>query len=68
MNTLTISAESSVVTPPNSTECLIPVDDVQDIDKKIRALKKKVNQNDSTTAIDFIYLGQSRDCLMHGLC
>lgn len=43
MNELNISSNSSVVNPPsNSTESLTPVDYLQDIDKKIRALKKKV--------------------------
>lgn len=42
MNALAISQNPCVVTPPNSTECSTPVNDVQDIDKKIRALKKKI--------------------------
>ncbi|XP_059648136.1 partner of Y14 and mago isoform X2 [Cornus florida] len=43
MNELTISAVPTVVkTPSNSTECLMPADPVPDIDKKIRALKKKI--------------------------
>lgn len=42
MNALAISQTPSVVTPPKSTESSTPVNDVQDIDKKIRALKKKV--------------------------
>ncbi|CAK9151200.1 unnamed protein product [Ilex paraguariensis] len=44
INELTIYANASVVTPSsNSTECSTPEDCVQDIDKRIRALKKKVN-------------------------
>lgn len=43
MNGLSLSEIDSLVTPPSkSTECSAPVDQVQDIDKKIRALKKKV--------------------------
>lgn len=43
MNGLSFSENDSLVTPPSkSTECSAPVDQVQDIDKKIRALKKKV--------------------------
>ncbi|KAA8545539.1 hypothetical protein F0562_020323 [Nyssa sinensis] len=43
MNELSISANPSVVNPPsNSTECLTPGDHVPDIDKRIRALKKKI--------------------------
>lgn len=43
MNELDLSSNSSVVNPPsNTTESLTPADHVQDIDKKIRALKKKV--------------------------
>ncbi|KAL0335189.1 UNVERIFIED_CONTAM: Partner of Y14 and mago [Sesamum radiatum] len=43
MNGLSLSGSASLVTPPSdSTECSAPVDQVQDIDKKIRALKKKI--------------------------
>ncbi|KAL3515600.1 hypothetical protein ACH5RR_022502 [Cinchona calisaya] len=43
MNELNISSNSSVVNPPsNATESLTPADHAQDIDKKIRALKKKL--------------------------
>lgn len=42
MNALAISQTPSVVTPPKSTESSTPANDVQDIDKKIRALKKKI--------------------------
>lgn len=43
INDLTVSANSSATTPrTNSTECSIPGDHVPDIDKKIRALKKKI--------------------------
>lgn len=43
MNGLSVSGNDSLVTPPSdSTECSAPMDQVQDIDKKIRALKKKV--------------------------
>ncbi|KAF5952012.1 hypothetical protein HYC85_009956 [Camellia sinensis] len=43
LNDLAISANSAVVAPPsNSTQCSTPSDPVPDIDKKIRALKKKV--------------------------
>ena len=42
MNDLAVSVNSAVVTPPsNSTQCSTP-DPIPDIDKKIRALKKKV--------------------------
>ncbi|KAK6156946.1 hypothetical protein DH2020_011194 [Rehmannia glutinosa] len=45
MNGLSLSGSASVVTPPSdsSIECSTPMDQVQDIDKKIRALKKKHN-------------------------
>lgn len=40
---ITISGNPSGATPPlNSTECSATGDNVPDIDKKIRALKKKV--------------------------
>ncbi|KAK4438267.1 Partner of Y14 and mago [Sesamum alatum] len=43
MNGLSLSRNASSVTPPSdSTECSAPLDQVQDIDKKIRALKKKI--------------------------
>lgn len=42
MNALSISQNPSMVSSPKSTESSTPVNDVQDIDKKIRALKKKV--------------------------
>ncbi|KAK6156915.1 hypothetical protein DH2020_011163 [Rehmannia glutinosa] len=44
MNGLSLSGSASVVTPPSdsSIECSAPMDQVQDIDKKIRALKKKI--------------------------
>ncbi|XP_071931186.1 partner of Y14 and mago-like [Coffea arabica] len=43
MNELSISSNPSVVNPPSSSEeSLTPADHVQDIDKKIRALKKKI--------------------------
>ncbi|KAM7482220.1 hypothetical protein LguiB_006803 [Lonicera macranthoides] len=43
MNELGISANSSAATPPsNSTESSAPGDHVPDIDKRIRALKKKI--------------------------
>ncbi|KAK6135418.1 hypothetical protein DH2020_030837 [Rehmannia glutinosa] len=47
MNGLSLSGSASVVTPPSdsSIECSTPMDQVQDIDKKIRALKKKQNQS-----------------------
>ncbi|XP_028088628.1 partner of Y14 and mago-like isoform X1 [Camellia sinensis] len=42
LNDLAISANSAVVAPPsNSTQCSTPSDPVPDVDKKIRALKKK---------------------------
>ncbi|XP_057493025.1 partner of Y14 and mago-like [Actinidia eriantha] len=42
MNDLSVSVNSAVVTPPsNSTQCPTP-DPIPDIDKKIRALKKKI--------------------------
>ncbi|KAK6156948.1 hypothetical protein DH2020_011196 [Rehmannia glutinosa] len=42
MNGLSLSGSASVVTPPSdsSIECSTPMDQVQDIDKKIRALKR----------------------------
>lgn len=43
MNDLSLSENPSVVTPTNSTECSTLEDQLQDIDKKIRAIKKKVN-------------------------
>ncbi|KAK6156940.1 hypothetical protein DH2020_011188 [Rehmannia glutinosa] len=45
MNGLSLSGSASVVTPPSdsSIECSTPMDQVQDIHKKIRALKKKHN-------------------------
>ncbi|KAL6545760.1 hypothetical protein OROGR_009634 [Orobanche gracilis] len=43
MNELSLSGSALVVTPPDSSmECAIPMEQVQDIDKKIRALKKKI--------------------------
>lgn len=43
MNELNISSNSSMVNPPSSSaESSTPADHVQDIDKKIRALKKKI--------------------------
>uniref|UniRef100_A0A5B6YL06 Putative partner of Y14 and mago n=1 Tax=Davidia involucrata TaxID=16924 RepID=A0A5B6YL06_DAVIN len=43
MNELSISANPAIVDPPsNSTECLTLGDPVPDIDKRIRALKKKI--------------------------
>ncbi|CAA2934733.1 partner of Y14 and mago [Olea europaea subsp. europaea] len=43
MNELSLSASTPIVIPPsNSTVCSTPEDQVQDIDKKIRALKKKI--------------------------
>ncbi|CAL5377815.1 unnamed protein product [Camellia sinensis] len=42
LNDLAISANSAVVAPPrNSAQCSTPSDPVPDVDKKIRALKKK---------------------------
>lgn len=53
MNELSLSGNTSLVTPPtNSTECSTSEDQVQDIDRKIRALKKKVNLY-STSSILF---------------
>lgn len=44
MNELSLSSSTRmVIIPSNSTVCSTPEDQVQDIDKKIRALKKKVN-------------------------
>lgn len=43
MNDLSLSENPLVVTPTNSTECSTSEDQLQDIDKKIRAIKKKVN-------------------------
>ncbi|KAI3448311.1 hypothetical protein Pfo_004976 [Paulownia fortunei] len=43
MNGLSLSGNASLATPPtNSINCSTPEDQVQDIDKKIRALKKKI--------------------------
>lgn len=43
MNDLAISSNSAVVTPPlDSSQCSTPSDPISDIDKRIRALKKKV--------------------------
>ncbi|GFP93874.1 partner of y14 and mago [Phtheirospermum japonicum] len=43
MNGLSLSGSASMVTPPDSSfECASPMEQVQDIDKKIRALKKKI--------------------------
>ncbi|KAL4556080.1 hypothetical protein LXL04_038720 [Taraxacum kok-saghyz] len=44
MNKITISGNPSVAAPPpsNSTDCLATEDHVPDIDKRIRALKKKI--------------------------
>ncbi|KAI8025493.1 Partner of Y14 and mago [Camellia lanceoleosa] len=43
LNDLAISANSAAVAPPsNSTQCSTPSDPVPEIDKKIRALKKKI--------------------------
>ncbi|PIN13176.1 hypothetical protein CDL12_14212 [Handroanthus impetiginosus] len=42
MNELSLSKNTSVSPPTNSTECSTPENQVQDIDKKIRALKKKI--------------------------
>lgn len=43
INEMTISGNPSVATPPlDSTECSATGDHVPDIDKRIRALKKKV--------------------------
>ncbi|KAL6517693.1 hypothetical protein OROMI_033394 [Orobanche minor] len=43
MNGLSLSGSALVVTPPDSSiECATPMEQVQDIDKKIRALKKKI--------------------------
>lgn len=43
MNKLSLSGNTSLVTPrTDSTECPTSEDQVQDIDKKIRALKKKI--------------------------
>ncbi|KAI3702078.1 hypothetical protein L6452_27727 [Arctium lappa] len=43
INEITISGNPSVATPPlNSTECLATEDHIPDIDKRIRALKKKI--------------------------
>ncbi|GFY89330.1 partner of Y14-MAGO [Actinidia rufa] len=51
MNDLAVSVNSAVVTPPSSsTQCSTP-DPIPDIDKKIRALKKKVlGKEDSKSA------------------
>lgn len=43
MNELAVSSSPTLVTPPDSTEDLNPGGPVQDIDKRIRALKKKVH-------------------------
>ncbi|KAK6121183.1 hypothetical protein DH2020_045104 [Rehmannia glutinosa] len=52
MNGLSLSGNASLVTPPtNSTECPTPEDQVQDIDKKIRALKKKVSLYSTTSRL-----------------
>ncbi|KAL7119504.1 hypothetical protein ACP275_02G066800 [Erythranthe tilingii] len=43
MNGLSLSGNASLVAPPlDSTNCSTPTDQVEDIDKKIRALKKKI--------------------------
>nr|GEW82983.1 exon junction complex, PYM [Tanacetum cinerariifolium] len=45
INEITISGNPSGATPPlNSTECSTTGDNVSDIDKKIRALKKKTEK------------------------
>lgn len=51
MNDLSLSENPSVVTPTNSTECSTSEDQLQDIDKKIRAIKKKVNLYCSSSMI-----------------
>ncbi|KAL8521000.1 hypothetical protein ACS0TY_011519 [Phlomoides rotata] len=48
MNGLSLSENDSLVTPPSKpSECSAPLDQVQDIDKKIRALKKKIRLTES---------------------
>ena len=42
MNELTVTENPTTVTPPESIECLNPGGAAPDIDKRIRALKKKV--------------------------
>ncbi|KVI01755.1 partner of Y14 and mago-like isoform X2 [Cynara cardunculus var. scolymus] len=50
MNEITISGNPSVATPPlNSTECLATEDHIPDIDKRIRALKKKIRLTEAKT-------------------
>ncbi|KAI3445662.1 hypothetical protein Pfo_002327 [Paulownia fortunei] len=57
MNGLSFSGDATLATPPSgSTQCSTPVDQVQEIDKKIRALKKKIRlteaQQQKTAEID----------------
>ncbi|CAK9179561.1 unnamed protein product [Ilex paraguariensis] len=47
INGLTISASARVTPPSNSTEYSTPGDPVPDVDKKIRALKKKIRLAES---------------------
>jgi hypothetical protein len=43
INELAVSGDTSIVTPTtNSAEASEPIDSAQDLDKRIRALKKKV--------------------------
>ncbi|KAL0293745.1 UNVERIFIED_CONTAM: Partner of Y14 and mago [Sesamum calycinum] len=48
MNGLSLSGNASLATPPtSSTECSTPEGQIQDIDKKIRALKKKIRMTEA---------------------
>lgn len=50
MNDLAISSNSAVVAPPlDSSQCSTPSDPISDIDKRIRALKKKIRLSEQKT-------------------